>query len=67
MYLTKADHDAEIIHRAAQLAPIVDRVGRMLADLAPQLNNLVRQHQLTVQEEYRNSVPILPNVSIRTN
>ena len=42
MYLTKGDSDPELIHRAAQLAPIVDRVGRMMADLAPQLNNLVR-------------------------
>jgi hypothetical protein len=42
MYMIKADQDMEIIHKAAQLAPIIDRVGRMLADLTPQLNNIVR-------------------------
>ena len=42
MYLTKADSDLEIIHQAALLAPILDRVGRLLSDLTPQLNNIVR-------------------------
>lgn len=35
MYLIKADSDADIVQMAAQLAPLVDRCGRMLADLAP--------------------------------
>jgi hypothetical protein len=35
MYMIKADQDKEIIHKAAQLAPIIDRVGRMLSDLTP--------------------------------
>lgn len=48
MYLTKADEDPEIVHRAAQIAPILDRLGRLLTDLAPQFNNIARQHQLKV-------------------
>lgn len=35
MYLTKADSEMEIIHQAAILAPIIDRVGRLLSDLSP--------------------------------
>lgn len=53
LYLTKADHEADVIFQAAQLSPVLDRVGRMMADLAPQLNNIVRQHKIKVQEEQR--------------
>lgn len=35
MYLTKADETDEVIHMAAQISPIIDRVGRLLSDLAP--------------------------------
>lgn len=62
MYLTKADSEMEIIHQAAILAPIIDRVGRLLSDLSPQLNNIVRQHQVKVQEEIRQA----PVVSVTT-
>ena len=51
LYLTRADHEADVIFHAAQLSPVLDRVGRMMADLAPQLNNIVRQHKIKVQEE----------------
>ena len=36
------DQDPEVIFQAAQIAPIVDRMGRMLIDFAPHLNNLVK-------------------------
>ena len=42
MYLTKADQEEDIVFRASQLGPMVDRLGRLLVDLAPQLNNIVR-------------------------
>ena len=35
VYLTKADSEMDIIHQAAILAPIIDRVGRLLSDLSP--------------------------------
>ena len=35
MYLTKADSDKEVIHKAATLAPIMDRVGRLISDFSP--------------------------------
>lgn len=35
MYLTKADQTNGIVSLAAQIAPVVDRVGRLLSDLAP--------------------------------
>lgn len=44
-----------MIYRAAQLAPIVDRVGRMLVDLSPQINNIVKQHHVKMKERYGNS------------
>ena len=62
MYLTKADEDKETVHKAAILAPIMDRMGRLISDFSPQLNNIVRQSQLKAQDEIRN----LPNVSIST-
>lgn len=44
-FLTKADEKMDIIFKASQLAPIMDRVGRLMCDLAPNLNNMVRHHQ----------------------
>ncbi|CDW74693.1 UNKNOWN [Stylonychia lemnae] len=41
----QADQNPQIIHNAAQLAPVMDRLGRMLTDLAPHLNNIVKHHQ----------------------
>lgn len=35
MYLTKADETNEIAFLASQLAPIVDRVGRLMSDFSP--------------------------------
>jgi hypothetical protein len=38
------DYDPEVIFKAAYVAPIVDRMGRMLIDFALLLNNLVKMH-----------------------
>ena len=40
----KKENDLHTVYAAAQLAPIVDRMGRMLTDFAPHLNNIVKQH-----------------------
>lgn len=50
-YLTKADEELDIIFKASQIAPILDRVGRLMCDLAPNLNNLVRNHQRTMHSQ----------------
>jgi hypothetical protein len=34
----------EVIHEASLLAPIIDRVGRMMTDLSPHLTNIVFKH-----------------------
>jgi hypothetical protein len=56
LYMTKADAENDVIHLAAQTAPILDRVGRLLSDMAPQLNNIVKQHQLKTQNELRDTL-----------
>ena len=50
-HLTKADEELDIIFKASQIAPILDRVGRLMCDLAPNLNNLVRNHQRTMHSQ----------------
>ena len=44
------DWDPEVVFQAAQIAPIVDRMGRMLVDFAPHLNNLVKMHHQRLRE-----------------
>ena len=40
-----AEHDeVGVIHEAALMAPIIDRVGRMMTDLSPHLTNMVFKH-----------------------
>ena len=45
------DSEPEIVFQAAQIAPIVDRMGRMLVDFAPHLNNLVKVHHQRLREQ----------------
>ncbi len=51
------EEELEVVYKAAQLAPIVDRMGRMLTDFAPQLNQIVKNHSQRV----RPSVPTATN------
>jgi hypothetical protein len=37
------------------VAPLVDRMGRMLIDFAPHLNNIVKQHHTRLRENTANN------------
>ncbi len=40
-----SDINPKIVFQAAQIAPIIDRMGRMLIDFAPHVNSIVKSHQ----------------------
>lgn len=43
--------DPRVVYQAAQIAPVVDRMGRMLTDLAPHLNQIVKSHNQRIREQ----------------
>eukprot|EP00347_Sterkiella_histriomuscorum_P000368 403376132 len=45
-----ADQNIQVVQMAAQLGPIVDRLGRMLTDISPHFNNIVKHHQNLIRE-----------------
>lgn len=49
--LPSVDANPKIVFQAAQLAPIIDRMGRMLIDFAPHLNNIVKLHHLRLRDQ----------------
>jgi len=38
------EEPAEIVFKAGQLAPLIDRVGRLMVDFSPHLNQIVVNH-----------------------
>lgn len=52
--LASVDSNSKIIFQAAQLAPIIDRMGRMMIDFAPHLNNIVKLHHLRLRDQRQN-------------
>ena len=46
----QTDSNPRVVFQASQLAPIIDRMGRMLIDFAPHLNTIVKQHHTTLRD-----------------
>lgn len=60
----RADQNPKVVFKAAQIAPIVDRMGRMMIDFAPHLNMIVKAHQTRLRDLSNSQNPGLAGAQI---